>query len=327
MGKSEETPAPTHAGESPPADETEQTEPMNRQSDLITAEPFRNIMLTISYDGTGYSGWQIQPRVNTVQECMEKAVEKLTGVRSPVLCAGRTDAGVHAIGQVANFRTTSQIPVDQIRRGLQSFLPFDIVIVRAQEVSKAFHATYSSISKIYRYVIFDGTVCPPFVRPFVNCVRNELNVQAMQEATEYLLGRHDFRCFETRYPNKATSVRTIQRAVIQRHPAWLPWQTGHNWHSHDSHLSQRRQKESKSSPFIVFEVQADGFLYNMVRAIAGTLLRIGVGQRPPEDMRLVIESMDRKTAGMTAPAEGLFLVEVFYPPELLQSDDTRMASQ
>ena len=142
MGKSEETPAPTHAGESPPADETEQTEPMNRQSDLITAEPFRNIMLTISYDGTGYSGWQIQHRVNTVQECMEKAVEKLTGVRSHVLCAGRTDAGVHAIGQVANFRTTSQIPVDQIRRGLQSFLPFDIVIVRAQEVSKAFHATY-----------------------------------------------------------------------------------------------------------------------------------------------------------------------------------------
>lgn len=325
MSKPDQAPDPMNESELASADTVQPSELMNKQSDSAATEPCRNIMLTLSYDGTRYSGWQIQPRVTTVQECMEKAVEKLTGIRSPVLCAGRTDAGVHAIGQVANFRTTSRIPVDQIRRGLQSFLPFDIVIVRAQEVSDAFHATYSSISKIYRYVMFDGTVCPPFVRPYVNCVRNELDVKSMQKATEYLLGRHDFRCFETRYPNKATSVRTIQRATIQRHSAWLPWQTGHDWHSHDSHVSQRRQNETKSSPFIVFEVQADGFLYNMVRAIAGTLLRIGVGQRPPEDMRWVIESMDRKTAGMTAPAEGLFLVEVFYPPELLARVDTDTA--
>ena len=297
----------------------ENEEPDANSDSLVNSQAFkRNIMLTLSYDGSAYSGWQVQPRVKTVQECVERAVEKLTGSHSVVLCAGRTDAGVHAIGQVANFRTNSSIPVDQIRRGLQSFLPFDIVVVTASDVSMRFHATYSPVSKIYRYILFDGTICPPFVRPYVNCVRNQLDVEAMQKAVQYLVGKHDFRCFETRYPNKATSVRTIQRAVIQRRTAWLPWQTSHQWHSGDNHKSQIRSCESKASPFIIFEVQADGFLYNMVRAIVGTLLRIGVGQLPPENMKEVIDSMDRKTAGMTAAAEGLYLVEVFYPQELLQ---------
>ncbi|MEZ6043788.1 MAG: tRNA pseudouridine(38-40) synthase TruA [Planctomycetaceae bacterium] len=281
----------------------------------------RNIMLTIAYDGTNYSGWQIQPRVTTVQECVERAVEKLTGVRSAVLCAGRTDAGVHAVGQVASFRTSSQIPANQIRRGLQSFLPIDIVIVKAEDVSMKFHATFSAVRKIYRYMLFDGTVCPPFVRRYVNCIRNELDVPAMQQSLIHLLGTHDFRCFETRYPNKATSIRTIERAEIRRLSAWTPWQSGHEWHSDDSHISQMRSGDSKCCPFVMFEVQADGFLYNMVRAIVGTLIRIGVGQRPPDDMQRVIESMDRKQAGMTSLAQGLCLTEVFYPPELLRPDD------
>jgi tRNA pseudouridine38-40 synthase len=277
----------------------------------------RNIMLTLAYDGTEYCGWQTQSNGKAVQECVELAIEKLTGVRSPVLCAGRTDSGVHALGQVVNFRTTSRIPAHQLRRGLQSFLPFDIVIVAAQDVPLKFHATYSAIRKTYRYVLYDGVICPPFMRHLVHRVRQPLDVSAMQEAVAFLWGTHDFRCFETHYPNKQTSVRTIMHASIARLPAWLPWTTAHQWHTGSPHLSEIRNAEHLEQPFIVFEVTADGFLYNMVRAIVGTLMRIGNGQRPPDDMRLVIQSQDRNEAGMTASACGLYLVQVEYPPELL----------
>lgn len=287
---------------------------MSEASSAVT----RNIMLTLSYDGTQYCGWQIQPNGLTVQECVERAVEKLTGTRSHVLCAGRTDSGVHALGQVASFRTVSRIAAAQMRRGLQSFLPDDIVVVAARDVSPQFHATWSAVSKTYRYVMFDGTICPPFLRHLLHRSRQALDAEAMHAAAQHLLGTHDFRCFETQYPNKQTSIRTIQRATVTRQPVWLPWQSPHAWHTHSSHVADERPATTRQAPFIVFEVSADGFLYNMVRAIAGTLLRIGVGQRPPDDMARVIQSLDRSAAGMTASAAGLYLVEVSYPEELLQ---------
>lgn len=273
----------------------------------------RNIKLTIAYDGTNYCGWQIQPNGLSVQECVELATEKLTGTRHKVLCAGRTDSGVHAVGQVASFRTESKISGSQFRRGLQRFLPHDIVIVSSQDVHFDFHATYSAIKKRYRYLLFDGPVVPPFLRSFVTKSRGPVDVTAMQKALPAVVGTHDFRCFETNYPNKATSVRTVMEATIERVPVWSMWHSGHRWQPTDP-----LPHDAPDSPLICFEIMADGFLYNMVRTIMGTLQRIGSGSRPPEYMKEVIESMDRSHAGATAPAEGLYLVQVDYPDELLQ---------
>lgn len=272
----------------------------------------RNIMLTVSYQGTRYCGWQIQPDAPTVQDCVERALFKLTGTQTRVLCASRTDSGVHALGQVACFQTESTIAAAQFRRGLQRFLPPDIAIVMSQEVSPDFHATFSAIRKRYRYLIFDGAVLPPFLQHQVYRHRSELDVEAMQGALPHLLGTHDFRCFETNYPNKATSVRTIMEATMQRVPHWSIWGTDHNWLPSDA-----RPHQAPHSPLICFEIMADGFLYNMVRAIVGTLVQVGRGQKPPHHIADVITSMDRSNAGTTAPPDGLFLVQVVYPPELL----------
>ena len=295
-------------------------EDITNSDDAVLDEPFeaerfgwarRNIMLTIAYDGTNYRGWQVQPNGLSVQECVETAVERLTGERQRVYCAGRTDSGVHALGQVANFPTNSSIPIGNIRRGLQTFLPDDIVIVSAKEVSKSFHATYSAIRKRYRYVIHDGDVCPPFLKHFVHRSQNQLDVNCMAEAASFLLGTHDFRCFEKHFPNKSTSVRTIMDVSVQRLSCWLPWTSPHNWAPIDG-----RWHDHPEMPLIVFEVMADGFLYNMVRAIVGTLMEIGRGRQSPDSLGDVIRSMDRTKAGMTAMPNGLYLVSVDYPEGL-----------
>ena len=275
----------------------------------------RNIMLTIAYEGAAYCGWQIQPNGPTVQQHIETAVEKLTGTKSNVLCASRTDSGVHALGQVASFRTESTIPGTQFRRGIQRFVPDDVTIVQSQEVSADFHATYSAVRKRYRYLICDGPVLPPFLRNLVYRPRQHLDIDLMQQSLQALLGTHDFRCFETNYPNKATSVRTIMDVSLNRVPLWNMWAGSHQWQPTDP-----RRHQDPDAPLICFEIMADGFLYNMVRAIVGTLLRIGTGQRSPEYLAEVIESMDRGMAGSTAPAQGLYLVHVEYPEELLMPD-------
>ncbi len=272
----------------------------------------RNIMLAIAYDGTDYRGWQVQPNGITVQECVESAVEKLTGETRRVFCAGRTDSGVHAIGQVANFRTNCRIPIQNIRRGLQRFLPTDIVIVSATEVHADFHATYSAVQKKYRYVIADGDVMPPFLNRFVCRSTFHLDADLMAQGASHLLGTHDFRCFETEYPNKSSSVRNIMEATITRTAEWSPLGGAHAWKP-----AFGREYHHFEAPYIVFEVMADGFLYNMVRAIVGTLMEIGRGLHPPSFMADVIQSMDRNIAGTTAPANGLYLVHVEYPQSLL----------
>jgi len=276
----------------------------------------RNIMLTVAYDGTAYHGWQVQPNGVTVQEMLETAVRKLTGESLRILCAGRTDSGVHALGQVASFHTLSEIPAAQFRRGLQRFLPDDIAVVRSQEVASEFHATFSAKRKRYRYLIWDGPVTPPFLRNQVYRPRQSLSIDRMQESLPSLLGTHDFRCFETNYPNKATSVRTILDVRMERQPVPAVYSMANNWQPTDL-----QRHEDPQHPLIVFEVEADGFLYNMVRAIVGTLLRIGTHQRPPEYLDEVIRSQDRGMAGATAPPHGLYLVRVDYPAELLHVEE------
>jgi tRNA pseudouridine38-40 synthase len=274
----------------------------------------RNIMLVVSYDGTNSAGWQVQPNARTVQECLEAAIQKITGETVRVLCAGRTDSGVHAIGQVANFRTCSRIPASRFRAAIQAELPRqrDIVVLESREVAKEFHATYNAIRKTYRYLLFDGESCPPFLRAYVAYSRSRLDVSAMHVAAQFLLGTHDFRCFESHYPNKATSVRTIEKAAFARTPPWSPWSA--------SSVAGAKDKKSTltDSPLMAFEVTADGFLYNMVRAIVGTLQEIGEHKHPPDRMQTVIESQDRINAGMTAPAHGLYLAAVDYPASLLR---------
>jgi tRNA pseudouridine38-40 synthase len=269
----------------------------------------RNIRLTLAYDGSHYVGWQIQPNGTSVQAAVAAAVEKLTGEKPVLLAAGRTDSGVHALGQVANFQTQSEIPCAKMQAGLQHFLPRDIAVVEVAEVPLDFHATYSAKSKHYRYVIYESAIPNPFVRPYAWQLAGPLDAVAMDRAASLLLGTHDFRCFESHFPNKATSVRTVTTAQVTRQPGWAAW------------TDEQAQSAGKAAAgehegcgtFIWFDIVADGFLYNMVRAITGTLVKVGEGQWQPEVMREIIAGRDRAQAGATAPPHGLYLVKVEYP--------------
>ena len=263
----------------------------------------RTIKLTIAYDGTDYVGWQVQPNGPSVQAAVERAIEKLTGEKLRIMAAGRTDSGVHAIGQVAAFKTKATIPPDRFRQGLQTFLPDEILIRSSEEVHELFHATYWAQRKHYRYVICNAHLMSPFVRRYCLQFHGELNLDHMNQAAGDLLGTHDFRCFESHFPNKATSIRTIESAVLTRQSSWTAWD------------ADDATAENPEGDFIWFDIEADGFLYNMVRTIVGTLIKIGRGFWPPEMMKQIVEQQDRSQAGETAPPQGLYLVRVDYRTE------------
>ncbi len=244
----------------------------------------RNIKLTLSYDGTDFNGWQTQPGYRTVQETLEKAIAALTGEeRIRVNASGRTDAGVHAVGQVVNFYTNSSHPPEIIVRAVNARLPPDVVVRDAADVPEAFDANRDARRKLYRYIIHDGLVPSPFLRRYCMQCRHPLDAAAMRRAAEPLKGRHDFHSFETDWPNRMSSVRTI------------------------THLSINRFGD-----YVWLDVEADGFLYNMVRAIAGTLLNVGRGYWPESQVAEILRAEDRAQAGPTAPAQGLFLMRVTY---------------
>lgn len=268
-------------------------------------ESSRNIRLRIAYDGTRFAGWQVQPQLTTVQGCLEAAIEEISGERQRLLCAGRTDAGVHALGQVVNFTTRARIPPAKWRPALQTRLPEEIVILESDEVPAGFHATFWARSKRYRYVIHNSVVANPFLRNYSWRIGQPLDVDAMQEAARCLLGKHDFRSFESHWPNKATSVRTVMDLTIQR--------------CHPCDLFQPRSLHDPGLPppdgpgdLICLEIEADGFLYNMVRTITGTLTYVGRGTWTAEDVQRILQAQDRSVAGGTAPANGLFMVQVNY---------------
>jgi len=265
----------------------------------------RNIRLKIAYDGTNYCGWQVQPDQATVQGCVEEAIRKVCGESHRLLCAGRTDSGVHALGQVVNFPTAALIPPAKWRPALQVHLPEDIVILESDEVPDDFHSTFWARSKRYRYVIYNSVVRHPFLRHYSWRIGQPLDVDAMHAAAQCLLGRHDFRSFESHWPNKATSVRTVFDLSVQRRHAWELM----------TPLSIQEQNASppdQPGDFIVLEIEADGFLYNMVRTITGTLSYVGRGTWNSDDVKRVLEAQDRSIAGGTAPANGLFMVQVNY---------------
>jgi len=243
----------------------------------------RNIKLLVSYDGTDFAGWQRQPDQRTVQETLEQALGQLTGAVPPTNASGRTDAGVHAIGQVVHFLTASRHAPEVFVKALNAMLPPDVRVGNAWEMPQAFHATLDARSKRYRYVIDNGAYADPFQRRYSHHVYRRLDVPAMHRAAQALRGRHDFHSFETQWPNRLSSVRTILDIEVSRH----------------DHL-------------VRVEVEADGFLYNMVRAITGTLIQVGIGRWAESRVAEALAAEDRREAGPTAPPQGLFLLHVRY---------------
>lgn len=272
----------------------------------------RTLRMTLSYDGTNYCGWQIQPKGISLQSVVEQALSEFTGEPIKVVASGRTDAGVHAIGQVISFTTRSTAPCSAFLQGLAPFLNDEIVIRKVEDVAADFNARYDAKGKWYRYVIHNSSIRSPFLRNSVLWQRSRLDEQAMHDAVQCLIGTHDFRCFESKWPNRSSSVRTVTHASVKRQADWKLWipdgsqinGAGPSW------------KESGSKdfepPFICFDIRADGFLYNMVRAILGSLIHIGRKSWPPAQLRQILEAGDRTHAGETAPPQGLYLMQVDY---------------
>ena len=244
----------------------------------------RNIKLLIEYDGTNYQGWQIQPKGPTIQGILEEKLGLLTRESVQLVGSGRTDSGVHALGQVAHFKTESQMDIRSMQRALNSLLPPDIVIQKAEEVDEGFHARKHSKSKIYEYRILNRNLRSAFHRGYVWYMPQKLNLAEMKKATQGLVGEHDFLAFRTVGSSTRTTIRRVTRAE---------WKRGRDG-------------------LIRFEIEANGFLKQMVRSIVGTLVEVGKGKINPEEFQKILTSKDRKKAGPTAPAQGLFLKEVKY---------------
>lgn len=243
----------------------------------------RNIKLTIEYHGKDFNGWQKQPNKLNIQGEIERAIESITGETIELIGSGRTDAGVHALGQVANFKTNSYIPIDKFAVAINSKLKKSIRIKKAKEVGERFHSRYCAHFKKYRYVINCSSAGTAIFRELEYQFPMKLDVTKMKNAAKYFEGEHDFAAFKASGTSNKNSVRKIFKAEVL-------------------------EKEER----IWIELTGSGFLYNMVRIIAGTLLDVGMGKIEPEEIPEIIKSKDRKRAGKTLPALGLYLVEVNY---------------
>lgn len=254
----------------------------------------QSFKLTLAYDGTQYSGWQWQPAKRTVQATLEGLLERITGQFVRVVGSSRTDAGVHALGQVVSFSSDTKLDCETLRRALNAFAPPDLVVLSVEFAPHDFHATRDAVAKRYRYVVQDGPHRDVFARNFAWRVWQTLDVAAMQEAASHLVGTHDFISFQSSGSRRVTTVRTIQDILVQR----VSCSNGHAVEGMDR---------------VWIEVQADGFLYNMVRNITGSLVLVGRQRQSAAWMSDVIAAKDRRVAGMTAPPQGLFLLWVQYP--------------
>lgn len=243
----------------------------------------RNIKLIIEYDGKGFGGWQKQPNKLNIQGEIEFAIEQITGEKVDLIASGRTDAGVHSLGQTANFKTNCNIPIEKIPNAINSKLKKSIRIKFAEEVDERFHARYNCKSKKYRYIINNSQTGSAIYRALEYNVTNELDIEKMKQGAKYLEGEHDFASFKASGTSSKNSVRTIYSIDIE-----------------------------KNGERIYMEYIGNGFLYNMVRIISGTLVDVGIGKIKPEDIKKILEAKDRKLAGRTLPPQGLYLVEVNY---------------
>lgn len=256
----------------------------------------RNIKLIIEYDGTCFNGWQAQERANaqerykgakkrlkTVQGEIEKAAKKLFGKKISLTGASRTDSGVHAKAQAANFRINSNLELDSIKSGLNRFLPRCVAIISAEEVPLEFHSRFDSTGKLYKYTIINRRVRSPLFERYSAFVPYNFNLAAMRRAAKYLIGKKDFKSFQASDKIEKKSVRSIKKICVISRP-----------------------------PVVEIYIQADGFLYNMARNITGTLIEVARGRFNPEAVKDILKKKHRPSAGRTAPAKGLCLEKVFY---------------
>lgn len=253
-----------------------------------------NIKLVIQYDGTNYHGWQMQPNGVTVQETIQKRLTTITGEKATLIGAGRTDAGVHAIAQVAAFRTGSKLMPDVFQRALNASLPDDIRVTSAEEEEAHFHPRYHAVRKTYLYLISLTPTTSPFLYKYVWRLPYDLNVETMRSSLQFLRGSHDFSSFRASGCEAKSPVRTVYAAGILEMDGL-------------DFLSLRLQGR-----FLKLTIEADSFLRHMVRNIAGTVVEVGRGRRDPEDMRKIMDLKDRRAAGPAAPPRGLFLEKVAY---------------
>ena len=243
----------------------------------------RNIKLTIEYDGKDFNGWQKQPTKLNIQGTIEQAIKIVTGEEVDLMASGRTDAGVHAFGQVANFKTNSNIPIEKIPIALNSNLKKSIRIISAEEVDERFHSRLTCKRKTYRYVINNSEFSSAIYRNLETHIPQKLDVDKMQEAVKYFEGEHDFKAFKASGTSSKSSVRTIYKAEVY-----------------------------KEGDKIFIELTGNGFLYNMVRIIAGTLVDVGIGKIKPDEIPEIIKMQKRENAGKTLPPNGLYLLKVMY---------------
>jgi len=243
----------------------------------------RNIKLTIEYDGKDFNGWQKQPTKLNIQGTIEQAIKQITGEDVELNASGRTDAGVHALGQVANFKTNSQIPIEKFAIAINSKLKRSIVIKKAEEVDERFHSRLSCKKKTYRYIINNSPEGTAIYRNLETHIPQKLDLSQMKKAIKYFEGEHDFKAFKASGTSSKSSVRTIYKADIY----------------------QENEK-------IFIEITGNGFLYNMVRIIVGTLVEVGLGKIKPEKIIDIIQQEKRENAGKTFPPNGLYLLKVMY---------------
>jgi tRNA pseudouridine38-40 synthase len=272
--------------------------------------------LLIAYDGTDFHGWQRQSNALTVQECLESAIERILGERAQVWGSGRTDAGVHALNQVANFKTDCPIPCENLKKALNDALPPTVRVKDSHEVSAKFHARYDVCSKTYRYRILQAPVCPPFLWRFVWHYPFPLDGERMTEAAKLFEGEHDFTSFAA--VDGSAAEESCQGAGKDR---IAPRRDGGNGAQRAAHkietamvrriFASRIFRHPRTS-MLIYEVSGNGFLHHMVRNMVGTLMEVGRGKLEPGGIIRILKARDRTMAGPTAPAQGLCLVEVEY---------------
>lgn len=246
-------------------------------------EKMRNIKITIAYDGTNYSGWQKQTDKKTVEGEIEKILSKILKEEVDIKGSGRTDSGVHALGQVSNFKTNKKIGIEELKRGCNTMLPRDIAITKVEEVNEEFDSRKSNKTKHYRYIVNNNEIHDALNKDRKHQYKYKVDIEAMKKAASYILGEHDFTAFRSLGSSSKKVVQDIYRLDI-----------------------------SKENDDILIDIVGSGFLYNMVRIIAGTLLEVGSGKLKPEVIKEMLETGNRKLGGNTAPAMGLYLMEVIY---------------
>jgi tRNA pseudouridine38-40 synthase len=255
----------------------------------------RNLKLTLSYDGADFSGWQVQPGLRTVQGALSEALERLTGERVLPQGSGRTDAGVHALAQVATIQTASHIPAANLVIALNDILPSSIRVLQVEDASPDFHARHSAKAKTYRYRIYRGAICPPFLARYVWHYPYPLDEKTMKEAAALVVGEHDFTSFAAVDPDRTARMNDDEgeRLVTNIRQVFSS-----QWERTDDEL--------------IYTVRGNGFLHHMVRNLVGTFLLVGKGTLKPPDVTRILAARDRSAAGATVPGSGLYLVSVEY---------------